>query len=466
MSPLQIRFVCFTGASLLAAALALAQDGFPDTTWHGSGRVQIPVIGKAVSGGSMAIQSDAKIVLGGTCSSASGGFYVPCLARLLPAGDIDLSFGPSQNGAFAFDEFAGYPNNRTLEQSLLIRPDGRLLVVGTSYVPATSGTGLMGLINITALTQDGQVELGPSGERARLISLSANPNSAESYGGDAKLLLDGKMLLAGSAPRGASGNRDFAVARLNTDFTLDTTFNPTGVLPGVRYAAFDLAGTGFDSGSVMVVQADGKIVVAGLVESTGNALVVGVVRLNPDGSFDTAFGNSGRVWFDLGNSFESRVAGICLDRQQRIVLTGYREFDNTTSIFDWFVARLSAADGSFDTSFNGLGYKIFNLSGSAGGVLVQPDGKLVVAGTSTYAPAAIRLLDNGSFDPTFGTGGVMVGTFSPSGHQYSEYGSSVVLAPGNHLQLSGSGATAPGNDTGVFGVMRLTYERIFADGFE
>ncbi|MEO6690097.1 MAG: hypothetical protein ABIS07_06475, partial [Dokdonella sp.] len=253
MSPLQIRCASFMAGSLLVAARALAQDGFPDTAWHGSGRVQIPVIGKTVSGGSMAIQPDAKIVLGGTCSS--GGFYVPCLTRLLPGGDIDLSFGPNQNGAFAFDDFAGYPSNRTLTESLLIRPDGRMVVFGTSYVPSGSGTALMGMMNVTALTSDGQVELGPSGERARLISLSANPASTETYGGDAKLLPDGKMLVAGSAPRGATGNFDIAVARLKTDFTLDTTFNPTGTVPGVRHAAFDLAGNGFDSASVMIVQA-------------------------------------------------------------------------------------------------------------------------------------------------------------------------------------------------------------------
>jgi len=468
-----LRCLAAVVAAVFSTSPVAAQDGFPDAGWNGDGKVLISVVNHVASGYRLAAQPDGRLVLAGFCSTTTGTTYAPCLSRLLATGEIDLSFGPNLNGAFSFDEFDGYPD-RTLLGSILLRSDGGFAMAGTSYVPAGSGSGLVGIGNVTQLTSSGRIVLGPSGERARLISLSANPSFPDTYIQGGALLPDGRLILAGSAPRASQvENMDFAIARLNADLSFDTTFNATGPLPGVQHAAFDIAGAGFDSADAVVVQADGKLVAAGIVEANANAREIGVVRLTPDGSLDASFGNNGRVSFDLGGSAECRLGGLTLDGQQRIVLTGSRESDSTTGSTDSFVARLRADNGAFDTSFNGIGYRILALSTAGsfddglGGVITQPDGKILAVGYTTVgdvmrATVAIRLLANGNDDPAFGAGGVAVSAFSPTDR--SQGLSDVILTPGNRLFSVGS--SGPDSSASSIGVMRLTYDDIFGDGFE
>lgn len=153
----------------------------------------------------------------------------------------------------------------------------------------------------------------------------------------------------------------------------------------------------------LVVQPDGKIIAIGYsLDSSQTTRHVVIVRYNTNGSVDTNFGTSGKV------TIQAYYPGkIALQPDGKIVFVVLLESSSTS---DFYVARLNA-DGSFDTTFNSTGVLNLDLRGTADGaraVALQPDGKIVIGGSSARpAPATgsdhaiVRLNPNGSLDTTF-----------------------------------------------------------------
>ena len=103
---------------------------------------------------------------------------------------------------------------------------------------------------------------------------------------------DGKIVAAGYAV--LSGNQHFALVRYNTDGSLDTSFNGTGMLT--------LAiGTGDDTGFTLAQQADGKLVIGGYTV-TGSTNDFALVRLASNGTLDAGFGTAGKVTTDISRA--------------------------------------------------------------------------------------------------------------------------------------------------------------------
>jgi uncharacterized delta-60 repeat protein len=182
---------------------------------------------------------------------------------------------------------------------------------------------------------------------------------------------------------------------------------------------------GIDVANGVAVQADGRIVVVGrAVTSLGSDAAL--ARCNPDGSLDTSFGNSGLVtthfptslssfgdaeWFDVG-----------IDADGRIVVAGLVLTSSSVTLRDFAVARYDT-NGSLDTTFGGAGFVTtpspFNADG-VGGLALQADGKIVVAGLLFVAAtggrdfALMRYSTNGTLDTSFGTGGIVTTSFPSS----------------------------------------------------
>ena len=188
---------------------------------------------------------------------------------------------------------------------------------------------------------------------------------------------DGKILVGGAFTNynGTSLNR---IARLNTDGSLDSSFN---------------IGTGFaDNVKTIVIQPDGKILVGGEFQKYNNGpFRNGIVRLNTDGSQDTSFGSSFA-------GFNGDVRTIALQSDGKILIGGGLWKPNGTA---WGLLRLNT-DGSVDT----LGTGTSGFNGAVNAIILQPDGKIIVGGKmSTYNGASVnsivRLNTNGSVDNTF-----------------------------------------------------------------
>ena len=194
---------------------------------------------------------------------------------------------------------------------------------------------------------------------------------------------------------------------------LDPTFGQNGIVGGYNDR--------FPGGaaSAVVVQKDGRIVIAGQsanytgTPSPGTAADShpALIRLNPDGSLDPTFGVAGRVTQPLGQSDES-IEALVSAPDGKLVAAGY-------SGSEFFVARFRP-DGTLDTSFGQGGFTLtsFAASDNANALALAPDGKIVVVGTTSSASAGssnqsssfaiARYTSAGEIDPTFGAAGKVV----------------------------------------------------------
>jgi uncharacterized delta-60 repeat protein len=174
---------------------------------------------------------------------------------------------------------------------------------------------------------------------------------------------DGKVLVAGYSGNGI--DYDMVLARYTPEGVMDTGFGTGGV---VRYDSGD-----FDVGYSLVIQADGKILVAGYSESSADRNIV-LWRYNAEGSLDTSFGTGGLVSydadiFDIGRS-------VALQADGKVLVAGVSSAD--------LLQLRYGTDGALDSGYGAGGAAVYD-GGSADfgrSVAVQSDGKVLVAGYS------------------------------------------------------------------------------------
>ncbi|MGA8277799.1 MAG: hypothetical protein WB784_06355 [Rhodanobacteraceae bacterium] len=328
------------------------------------------------------------------------------IAAAIPAfavdGDLDPGFG---NAGLALvgiaDGIAG---------GIGVQSNGRVLICGTRSTGGPSGRDFL----VARFTADGLLD----------DSFNFNGRVGIDFGGDddcngIAVQADGRIVVAGvTVP--ANGNHDFAIARLNDDGALDTTF---GAGTGKVTLAFDLGGNNEDYANAIALQPDGKIVVAGFANNPGHGPDFAVARLLGDGTYDSTFNLTGRetVGFDLGPGNDDRAQSVAIDSAGRIVLGGDAQRTSTPFSLDFAAARL-LPDGGLDANFDADGRVTvaFDLGGGSGsnddevlGMTLQADGRIVLAGdadisttgTTDYDMAVARLLPNGALDAGFGSGG-------------------------------------------------------------
>jgi uncharacterized delta-60 repeat protein len=302
--------------------------------------------------------------------------------RLLPDGSPDAGFGTGGAVALDFDPSA-----------LALAPDGSFLVVGRT----TAAYQQPSQFEVERFTPQGSLD-SAFGAGGRVIT----PFGASAAATAVALQSDGKIVVVGADnlppnPDVWDPHEDFAVERLNPDGSLDVSFGTGG------QATLDFGGS-VDAANAVAIQPDGKIIVSG--SSAGPTLsspwVLALARLNPDGSPDNSFGAAGKVTTAFGAVGEN-AAGLVLQPDGKIVQAGWSSDGNT------LLVRYNPSGGP-DATF-GTGGKVLTPSLVAGGLALQADGDLVVAGARSQAGnsnfALARYLPDGTPDPNFGTGGVV-----------------------------------------------------------
>jgi uncharacterized delta-60 repeat protein len=320
-------------------------DGSLDSSFDSDGKVTT-TIGSNADAFSVAIQSDGKIVLAG--NAIIGGRDEIAVARYNTDGSLDSSFDSDGKVTTTIGE-ADYAT------SVAIQSDGKIVVAGSS---ATGGDSNFALIRFNT---DGSLDssfdpavtpIGSANDEAYSVAIQSN----------------GKIVVAGYSDNGAQ--RVFAVARYNTDGSLDSSFNSDGKVT-TAIGSDDLAKS-------VAIQSDGKIVVAGS-SSNGSDNDFALIRYNTDGSLDSSFASDGKVITVFGSSGEF-ANSVALQSDGKIVVAGSSD-NGAQRVFA--VARYSA-DGSLDSSFDSDG-KVTTAIGSgdfAFSVAIQSDGKIVVVGSS------------------------------------------------------------------------------------
>jgi uncharacterized delta-60 repeat protein len=382
-----------------SAIARLNADGSVDAAFSPNAGLGAAPSGRGSLVLSLALQPDAKVLIGGSFTSVNG-ISRNAIARLNPDGSLDTAFDPGPIAGLyeGFDESV---------RAIALQPDGQVLIGGE--FTNVSGFSRHGIARLNADgSLDTSFEPGVSGENVvRSIALPGN----------------GQVLIGGYF-RSVDGIERTSIARLNSDGSLDPTFNRGAVQGDVEEIA---------------VQPDGRILVGGNWVVAGR----GIGRLNADGSPDTDF------YADLDGG--SRVSAVALQPDGKILMAGPFRTASVNGISHRGIARLHA-DGRLDTDFHAVpdasGY------GYAQAVALQPDGKVLMAGIFTNVNGTTRyriarLNPDGSLDTDFDPGlGAQASLFDSDTSVYA-----VALQPDGKVLMGGHFTTV--NGVPRWGIARL-----------
>jgi uncharacterized delta-60 repeat protein len=297
----------------------------------------------------VALQADGRIVVAGheyNYATDDSDFFV---ARYNPDGSRDETF--SGDGIVTMD-FGGHDDRA---KALVVQPDDKIVVAGYSVELDTDDVPSRDFA-LARYRPDGTLDPTFSGDGKRTT------NFADDTAHDIALQSDGKIVVGGSA----SG--DIAVVRYDEDGSLDSSFSGDG-----RATAGFTDARG-DGGRAIAFQPDGKIVAAG-----GTSGDFALARFDPDGSLDATFGGDGVVTTDFG---QGAAAQDVVLQSGRLLAAGYanRDFDR-----DFALARYEL-DGDLDAGFSGDGMLTTDMYyvDAASSIAVQPDGRIVVGGSTEY----------------------------------------------------------------------------------
>jgi uncharacterized delta-60 repeat protein len=390
------------------ALARLNSDGTLDSSFDGDGKVTSDFGGDEV-GSAVFIQPDSKIVVVGDNNLDSAGTHADkvIVARYNSNGSLDSSF--DSDGERSISSLSGEIYDSALQ------PDGRILMLG--YHTSPDGDTQLAFYR---LNPDGSLDSTFDGDGVAFIDLGGADT------GKALVLQpDGRIIGYGSS------NGNAVLVRLWPDGTFDAG--------GQQTLGFADPNFGLGSDEVaygMAVQSDSKIVVAGEVINPSNTESdVGLARFQPDGQLDTSFGDQGRVWFGFGQYDVARA--VVLQPDGKIVIAGYSDPAGSVAA-NFLVARFNS-DGTPDHTFALFGFNVVDFAGGddyGQALALTPDGKVVVAGEvwngSRYVFGVARLLDNGALDTSFDGDGKATFDWVPT-----NWASAVVVQPDRKIVVGG-----------------------------
>ena len=431
----------------------LNTDGTLDTSFDSDGWTSIDFAGGLNEDKAFAllVQPDLKIVAAGYTRVNETSAMDIALARVNPDGSPDVAFGV--NGRVSFDAGGQYGD---VARAIVRRTDGSLVVAG-----ASDRNGDNDLL-FAALDTNGQPVTGFGTDGVTLAGFG--PGSYEQATALA-LQTDGGLVAMGVGP-GTSFNPTLVAARVTSAGVLDTSFDDDGLV------VVDFSGAYVQSGSSLAVQTDGRIVLAGhAIVNTGYRPALARLNTDGSldttfGGTGTVTADLGADWVN------QYVAGVTLQTDGRIVFGGHLENANYNRARDLYLARLLAdgsLDTSFGNQ--GLAIADFGIPGqvaqmTAYGVLRQSDGRLVAIGQTSGAEGAVARFDSAgggsggvlSFQETYTSTTEDVGTVSVSvrrtGGAAGAASVSVRLGAGNGYVTAGQGCDFDG----------LTVQLNWADG--
>jgi uncharacterized delta-60 repeat protein len=319
----------------------------------------------------------------------------------ISSGPLDVTFGNTGiiTTHFCYGDDYG--------QAMVIQSDGKIIVAGYTEVSDFD-------FAVIRYNSDGTLDY-TFGTEGKVITDFSNFNNSDDRAYAITIQSDGKIVVAGRADQGTCS---FALARYNTNGTLDNTFGSGG-----KVTTSIGTGTNYDEAFAIDLQADGKIVASGYTKSGGSYKKFVSVRYNINGSIDNTFGTSGIVISSLGASNDI-IHALKIQSDGKIIVAG----SSTQTYGDNIAIVRYNTNGSFDNTFGTNGIKLINAGPypyshqcRAYALDIQTDGKIVVAGMDHSQFAAVRCNSDGSLDNSFGTGGQVVTQVSDANHGNEAY---------------------------------------------
>jgi uncharacterized delta-60 repeat protein len=289
-------------------------DGSLDPSFGGDGTVTTDFTKKTDGAFAVAVQSNGKIVAAGLAGSGPSDYDTEfALARYRIDGTLDASFGG--DGTVTTDLTPTYDG----ANAVAIQPNGKIVVAG--YADAAGAHLRFG---VARYNRDGTLDttLGTDGTVTTDIR-----RGAAAFG--VAVQTDGKIVVSGEslARLNADGtlNTMFTVVRYHYDGTLDSTFGGNGKV------TTDFT-PGSDANNAVAIQADGKIVVSGGAGS-GSDSRFALARYDPDGALDATFGGDGRVTTPFSRQGDFAEEGLGIQADGKIVAAGVARYGGANPTF-------------------------------------------------------------------------------------------------------------------------------------
>jgi uncharacterized delta-60 repeat protein len=354
-------------------------DGRGDTSFGSGGKVTT-LVGSGSSATALVLQPDGKFVVAGSATVGAAGPNTSSqtdllLARFQPDGHLDATFG-----------FGGVVTTTVESNSaafaLIQQPDGKLVVAGTSD-PAQANA-FAGRAFLVRYLSDGQVD--PSfGTQGTVTIGSAGISRTNST-----LLFqpDGKLVVAlPSVP--------LRVVRVLPDGRFDLFFGTQGTVTIGSVGGPGSGGVAPPGGASLILQPDGKLVVANSILPPQGGVRPQLTRLLPDGGLDATFGTGGTATTGVSANVGGNPA-LVLQPDGKLVVAGYtisKVPSISAPLSDMLLSRFQP-DGHLDVAFGVGGTATATVTGTsaASALIQQPDGQLVTAGTHSESPPATRFV--------------------------------------------------------------------------
>ncbi len=389
-----------------------AQDGSLDLTFDNDGIVTTSIGTSEDFGRGMTVQSDGKIIVAGY--SYTGTRDVCAVVRYNVNGSLDTTF--DDDGIVTTP--IGNSGNRA--HAVALQNDGKILVAGYSWSGTDNDFALIrynsnGSLD-TTFDSDGIVTVNfgvTSNDRAFSVAVQS----------------DDKIVVSGYNTNTVS-NRDFASVRYQSNGTLDPTFGTNGIVS----TPIALGG---DEAQSVVIQNDGKILVAGF-SFNFSTRVFALIRYNSNGTLDNSFDSDGIATTSISNNDDAGYS-VALQSDGKIVVAGYTH----GATYDFASVRYNS-NGSLDTTFDTDGIVTTSIGTAedlASAVTLQNDGKIVVAGKSSQISgsdnnfALVRYTANGSLDSTFDSDGIVTTNIGSLG--YNDIVQAIVLQSDGKIVVAG-----------------------------
>lgn len=334
--------------ALLLGRNAYAQPGTVDLSFNIGAGFDAEVF-------TMALQDDGKIIAGGHFTTFNGNSSYG-IVRLNADGSMDPTFIVG----------TGFAGGGTI-QSILIQPDGKILVVGDFWQYTGISSNKIARLNVNG-SIDNTFNVG-SGFDQLTTAIALQP--------------DGKIVVGGMFTT-YNGTARSGIARINSDGSIDSTFNPgTGLADNTLYYV-----------SSIIIQPDNKIILAGNFEEYNGIYEDNITRVLPDGTWDASF--------NQGLGFNEQVNALALQPDQKIIAGGDFTTTNVTTTTN-YISRITPVN-TFDTSF--ASGTALSGNGLVRAIQLLPDGKIMIGGNFTHyntieTRSIARLLEDGTIDTLF-----------------------------------------------------------------
>ena len=347
----------------------------------------------------------------------------------IPAGSIDPTFG--RNGVAITDLGSDSDSGSVIA----LQSDGKIVLAGSAQLDLDNAYHRTPFL----------LRYNSNGALDTSFGTSGRVAAEDSAFSGARALIqpDGKLVMGGSL------YGDLAVARYNTNGSLDASFGTHGV------ASVHFSSDEADRFADVAIQPNGGIIVGGS-EDIGNYTYFILVRFKSDGTPDTDFNrNASNVWWAFHEARFNSARAVVVQGDGKIIMSGVMQ-DNIGPE-QWTTLARFNSDGSLDPTFGvggGAQTAIANFQVNQSALAVQADGKILAVGTSFPESGTDNVPDdlgvarfnaNGSLDTTFGGTGVVISDFGND-----EYGNDVSTQADGKIVVAG-------RSTGAAGLLLVRY---------